>query len=249
MNGRAPRKGLDLVEQASAVEASLWRRLRFEQESSCRHALFNRYLALARAIANGEYSRRPPYGLERADFQQLAVSGLLEAIDQYDPLHGAPFAAFARRRIRGAIADGAAKSSEAGTQYSQRRRIELDRLRSLGATSIDESADYLSQLAELSANLAIGLIAESASLVGSPTDKAHHTHSPYAGASWRELQLSVAREIENLPAAERSIMELHYFNGVPFVQIAQALGVGKSRVSQLHRSAIARVRARMRRLD
>lgn len=248
MTSRTSRKGLQLLERPRAVEASLWRRLRFEQELHCRHALFNRYVGLSRAIANGEFRRRPSYGLDRDDFQQLAHRGLLEAIDQFDPLNGAPFEAFARHRIRGAIADGAAKSSEAGAHYNHRRRVEAERLRSLSTGAPDPNADYLAQLSDLSAALAIGLIAESARFAG-PGGGAPDALAPYEGVSWRETQLCVAREIERLPAVEKSVMQLHYFNDVPFVQIAQLLGVGKSRVSQLHRSAIARVRERMWRLD
>src|SRR5689334_877835 len=102
--------GLALIQRPQEVEASLWRRLRFEDEGQCRELLFNRHLALAKSIAWREYRRRPPHGLEREDFEQLAMSGLLEAIDRFDPLLGAPFASFAKHRIRGAVADGASRS-------------------------------------------------------------------------------------------------------------------------------------------
>ncbi|MET0183798.1 MAG: sigma factor, partial [Caulobacterales bacterium] len=95
--------GLKLLEIARAVESSLWRRLRFENDSACREALFNRYIRFARSVAAQEWRRRPAYGLERQDFDQLAFGGLLDAIDNFDPLHGASFESFARARIRGAI--------------------------------------------------------------------------------------------------------------------------------------------------
>ena len=41
-------------------------------------------------------------------------------------------------------------------------------------------------------------------------------------------------------------MELHYQQFVPFVEIAEMLGVTKGRVSQIHRAAIERVRALVR---
>lgn len=41
----------------------------------------------------------------------------------------------------------------------------------------------------------------------------------------------------------------HYFNGVEFKHIAELLGVSKGRVSQLHRAALEKVRARLRLSD
>lgn len=247
MSTRAHRVGLDLIARPKQVEAALWRRLRFEQEARCREMLFNTYQALARAIAASEFRRRPAYGLERADFQQLACGGLLEAIDRFDPLRGAPFDAFAKHRIRGAIADGLARSSEAGAQYSHRRRAEVERLRSLSA-EID-SSDSIAALSDVAAALAIGLVAEGAKLIDETPGGEDRGLDAYEGVSWRDTQLSVLREIDRLPDAERTVLQQHYVNSVPFVQIAQLLGVSKGRVSQLHRSAMMRVRERLRYSD
>ena len=51
MTRSAQRAGLKLIERPLGVEASLWRRLRYEQEPHCREILFDHYLGLARAIA------------------------------------------------------------------------------------------------------------------------------------------------------------------------------------------------------
>jgi RNA polymerase sigma factor FliA len=228
----------------------LWRRLRFEQEARCRETLFNGYRALARAIARTELRRRPSYGLEKSDFEQLAYSGLLEAIDKFDPERGAPFDAFARHRIRGAITDGIAKSSEAGAQYSHRRRLETERLRSLHSDAPpNASTDYVTELSDLAAALAIGVMAENSKLLDAQLDAGGPGLDPYESLSWREMQLSVVKEIEQLPDAERSVMQQHYMHGVSFMQIAKLLGVSKGRVSQLHRAAVMRVRERLRYLD
>lgn len=242
------RPGLALIERAPLVEAPLWRRLRFESHASCREAIFDRYLWLARAVAGREMRRRPAYGLDRSDFQQLAYRGLLEAIDAFDPLQGPPFEAFARHRIRGAIADGVAQSSEDASLYSFRRRMQAERIRSLRTEQVD-GADRVSELADLAAALAVGWIAEHARSVDAAALDAHAGLNPYETRSWRDMQISVLREIERLPPAERSIMQQHYVHGLAFGQIAQLLGLSKGRISQLHRSAILRVRESLRQVD
>lgn len=240
-----PRLGLRLLERPSRVEAALWRRLRLEHESKCREALFELYFPLARAIAAREFRRRPPSGMERRDFEQLACGGLLEAIDRFDPLRGAPFQSFAKHRIRGAIADGAAVSSEAGAQHHNRRHLELERLHSLHAEALPGNTDYITQLADVTAALALGLIAEGAK----------HNRAPmmsglgYQSLAWRDLELSVSREIDRLPESEKTVMQQHYLHGLPFSQIAQMLGLTKGRISQLHRAAIERVRERIKYSD
>lgn len=244
MKAGAPRIGLRLIARPREVEASLWRRLRFENDDACRELLFNRQLDLARAIAIHEYRRRPAYGLDRKDFEQFAYSGLLEAIDRFNPLHGAPFDAFARRRIRGAITDGLAKSSESGAQYAHRRRVELERLRSLGTAA--PQADPIVDLSDLAIGLALGLVIESARF--SDLHAAPGELGAYESVSWRDLQVNLLKAIERLPEAEKSVMQQHYLNGVSFVQIARLLNVTKGRVSQIHSVALRRVRERLRSL-
>lgn len=238
-----PRMGLQLLERAPEVEAALWRRLRDEKDAACRERLFDHYVALAKTIARGEFRRRPAYGLERADFEQLAFGGLLEAIDKFDPLNGAPFEAFARVRIKGVIADGAMRSSEAAAQYSARRRLEQERLKSLLSRDSSADADAIAQLAELASAIAIGLIAENARLSAAqeaPLDA-------YESLAWREMQIKVVEEIGRLGGAEGTVMQQHYMNDVPFTEIAKLLGVTKGRVAQIHRAALMRLRLRLTR--
>jgi RNA polymerase sigma factor FliA len=237
--------GLKLLMQAGQVEAALWRRLRYERDPACREPIFDRYAALARAIARAEYRRRPAYGLERADFEQLAFNGLLEAIDRYDPLRGAPFEAFARPRIRGSIADGVARSSESAAQYSARRRMESERLQSLLPSAPHGEANAIAELAELASALAIGIIAENAKLASQGSGELE----AYESVAWRDMQLRVLDEIERLNGTEKTVMQQHYLNDVPFTEIARLLSLSKGRIAQIHRAALARLRTRLRRED
>jgi RNA polymerase sigma factor for flagellar operon FliA len=52
----------------------------------------------------------------------------------------------------------------------------------------------------------------------------------------------VAAHLQDLPERERSIVTLHYFHYLPFVEIAARLGVSKGRISQLHRRALEMLR-------
>lgn len=52
-----------------------------------------------------------------------------------------------------------------------------------------------------------------------------------------------------MPAAEKAVIQHHYSNGVDFTHIARALGLSKGRVSQLHHSALKRLREQLRRFE
>lgn len=236
------RAGMDLLLVPPRVEASLWRRFRFERELRCREQIFTRYRLLARALAVKHLRARPRNGVEQGDMEQFAYEGLLHAIDRFDPLRGIPFGAYARRRIIGSIADGTAQMTEMDAQYSYRRRVEQERARALVAAG--EPADPLRALADLATGLAIGLMLEGTSLI-EPSNGADHRPNAYESLAWRELQALITREIGQLPERESVIIRQHYENGVSFTHIAQLLGLSKGRVSQLHTSAIARLRARI----
>lgn len=239
---RSRRRGLDLLARPDAIEAAWWRKLRLENHEASRTKLFDHYTPLARASAAKEWRRRPAHGLDRGDFQQFALVGLLESIDRFDPLRGAPFEAFARQRIRGAISDGIARSSEAASQYTHKRRLELERLNSLAAGA--ETKDPVDALRELAVGLAIGLIAEDAAK--SIQSIAAPEPGPYETHAWRDMQNKLMAALEALKEPDRTILRQHYLHGIEFAELAKLLSLSRARISQIHRSALMALRGHLR---
>lgn len=231
---------MDLVVDPERAEASLWRRLRFEQELQCRETLFNRYFNLARAIAVRLFRQRRSARLERGDFEQFACEGLLQALDRYDPLRGVPFSAFARRRIAGNIASGIGAMSEIDAQLSCRNRIERERARSL----IAADADPLAALSDLAVGLAVGLMLDAIGLSGE--DRADPAPDAYDCLAWRETQAMLRRALADLPEQEAVVVRQHYDHGLPLAHVAALMNLSRGRISQLHRSALDRLHKRMR---
>ena len=233
------------MEKPEAIEASNWRRLRFENESSCRETLFQFHLPTAKAIAGREFSRRPAYGLEREEFNQLAYAGLLEAIDRFDPLFGVKFQSFAGPRIRGSISDGLQISSEDGAGFTFRQRVERERVKSIMTNLENEDHDALDRLGELVIGLALGLLAES--------DDALTPDGPYEPTygtlEWRELVVSIQQGISRLSADESFVLQQHYFNNVAFKTIAELMKLSPGRVSQLHRRGLMQLREELGTFD
>jgi len=237
-------RGLTLILRPRAVEAAMWRKLVVERVAEFREVIFSYHRNSARVIALGEYRRLPRQGLERSDFEQIAYRGLLEAIDRFDPLRGVPFEAYVRPRIKGLIADALSCSTEAGAMWREARKVQRQRVQSLLVDSegAEHKNDPMGQLADLVAMLAAGMmIAEPG---GDP--EAADKNDPYTTLAWRQMQVAVERELATLPTQERLVLEHHYRGGVAFNEIADLLGLGRSRVSQIHRSALSRLRTRLR---
>lgn len=240
---RLPR-GLDLIVRPERAEALLWVRLRLEQRTEAREPLFNRYRSFARSVA----LRVRPWG-QRAtasDAEQLAYTGLLQAIDAFDPLRGSRFESFAKPRIVGSVRDGFAQSSELEAQWTYRRKQERDRLRSLRESRGAEEPDPIEALGEIAACLAIGLMLDGTGVIASE-QAADPAPSAYDSLEWRQTLQVLKREVEQLPAAEATVIRQHYLHGLPFAQVAELMGVTRGRISQLHTAALTRLRKRISR--
>lgn len=235
-------RGLRLVTRPERVEALLWATLRFDNRQESREPLFHLYQPYARAIA----ARHRPRGRDcsaASDAEHWAYEGLLQAIDSFDPLRGAPFPGFARRRIIGSIRDGFAHATELDAQHSVRRRLERERLRSFKESDVGEK-DAIERIAEIAVGLAIGLMLEGTGLIGGD-DEPDTTANAYDSLAWRQTQSLLGRAVDTLSEREASIIHNHYEHGLSFTQIAELLGVSRGRVSQIHREALLKLRKKI----
>jgi RNA polymerase sigma factor for flagellar operon FliA len=246
---RQPRRassGLDVLVRPDRAEASLWRRFRATGQGKLRDSLFDRYSRFAASLARRHGRRVNADRDVRDDLEQCAYRGLLEAIDRYDPLKGVPFMAFASSRIAGSIVDGMGRLSEWGAQFRFRRRLERERMASLVARDDDAKASSaIEQLAELVTELAFGLML-AAEERAAPNAISGGPDNGFDSLAWRETQVVLHRRVTELPEPERSVVRQHYQQDLPFAEIADMLGLSRGRISQLHKSALGKLRKSMR---
>jgi len=222
-------------------------------QAEARHRLFDHYVGFARGLAWKAFQRRTLGDLELADLRQLASTGLIEAIDRFDPDRGVDFRAYAGRRISGSISDGIARSSEMRRQQSARMRIRKERVRALlpeeGTEGLSDR-DAVEALAELAVGLALGMMLEDTGLyvdqASTPSTRVARA-SAYDSAAWHELTMRLAREIDDLPERQAMILRKHYLDSLDFDTLARLLALSKGRISQLHRSALVTLRKRLAR--
>jgi len=227
--------------QAAAGLWDGWERTRGVDE---RARLASFYREFARILAARCFGNRYSQELEFGDYLQLAQIGMLEAIDRFDPARGVPFEAYAEHRIVGAILNGAESLSEKQRQVATRVSMRRERARSLveGAQSgAPDTTAALQRFADLAAGLALGLLLEDAAIVAD-VEKVDPSATPYECLEVAQLRERIDKLVDELPDAERRVIRHHYYQHVPFDEIARASNLSKGRISQIHHAAIKRLR-------
>lgn len=238
-------RGLSLLTWPEREEAALWRRLRDHAQTAARARLFNLYVHLARSVARKHVRRNglPDHVLD--DAVQFACKGLLEAIDRFDPERGVPFAAFARPRLAGAVVDGIGRLDERSAQLRFRRRAERERLQSLMPVDDRGGESAIAELTELIAELALGLMLDAEMRHGT-NDVVGLPDNGFDRLAWRETQGLLLEGVRQLPDLEQTVVRQHYENDLLFSEIATMLDLSRGRISQLHKSALTRLRKSMK---
>ncbi len=208
---------------------------------------------------------RLPQHVPLEDLVQSGVLGLIEAFRHFDPTRKVQLKSYARMRIQGAILDGLReldwsprtlrKKARQLEEGQQALRAQLGRAPSETelATKLGLSLEGLQHLlAELH-----GL--EVASLhVPGPKDSVGDDllnclpcaadEDPWNSCLRSEMNALLARVMGELPPRKRQVLTLYYFEELPMKDVGRALGVGESRVSQIHTAAMVQLKVRMREL-
>jgi RNA polymerase sigma factor for flagellar operon FliA len=232
-------------------ETQLWQRLREHGDPQARELLLARHMPYARVVATSYYAKRFHDEIEFGDYLQYASVGLLEAMERYEPNHGAQFRTFAARRMHGAILDGLERLTEKQQQISARQRIRKERMAALKELAAEQagvraggSPKSTEQLFKFVVDVGLGLalawMLEGSSMVDEP-ERAESVPF-YREVEMRELRQRLVRAVEALPPQERTVIRSHYLQDVSFEEIAAKLNVTRGRISQIHRQALLRLR-------
>jgi RNA polymerase sigma factor for flagellar operon FliA len=242
----------------------LWARWRGGADAAAREELISRHLGYARIVAASYYARRLHDEIEFDEYLQFASLGLVESVDRFDPAVGAQFKTFAARRMHGAILSGVERLTEKQQQIAARQRLRRERVESIkdraceaghpsnGAGSTDEKARatcpeaLFGYLAEVGIGLALSCLLEGTGMVDDPSQApadAPDTH--YQPVELRQLQRHVRELVGRLSDQEQIVIRYHYLQERGFDEVAVRLGVTKGRVAQIHRKALAALRAHL----
>ena len=180
---------------------------------------------------------------------------LMNAIEKFDPAHGAKFETYAIPRIRGAILDSLRALDWVPRSVRSRSRSVQDAIATLehelGRTPTDdEIASALkittAELEQWLADIAAGSVGPLDHVAMDSAASENTTElQPGHALEQQELRDAMRSEITRLPEREQAVLILYYEDGLTLSEIGEALGVTESRVSQIHTKAVLQLRSRL----
>ena len=179
------------------------------------------HLAFARAVASRALDPRCR-GADREDLIAWGVLGLVQAAQRYRDDTGAPFGAYAARRVRGQVLD-ALRDRDPLTR-SARRAYRAAR---------EQDADLPPPVVEVSLDRCIEVGLE-------PPQPTAIVRDRCRSDQWQR----VARQLRALAPLERKVLVLSFARGLTLKEIGAQIGLSESGVCRLRARALRHVRAR-----
>lgn len=240
----------------------MWKNYLSSQSIPLRNKLVEHYRPLVHMMA-ARLAQKLPAQISYDEICSAGYDGLLEAVQAYDPAHKAKFETFCQQRIHGAVMDwlrtldGQSRTVRSFEKQRMARKELLDS--SLGrpptenelAQGMDMSLERYNELSRLSR---LGHEVHLSAVQND--DDGQHRGSP---GGWdvkdgRAVDPSsrVARSMltdfisKGLNREERLVLVLYYTEGLTMAEIGLVLDLSESRVSQIHKDVIARLRRRFK---
>ncbi len=223
-----------------------------------RDLLLMEHLPTVRYLARRIHERLPQH-VDLDDLVSAGVVGLIDAFSKFDHTKKVQFKSYAQFRIRGAILDSLRTLDWSPRELRRKGRAVEEAIRSVTqrvgrAPSEQEIAsemeltlgEYQLLLGDLK-GLEIGSLHIERSEDSGDDELAYIPGSPEDDPLFRclkgEMKQRLADAIDDLPEKERMVLTLYYYEELTMKEIGLTLGVVESRVSQIHSSAVLRLRS------
>lgn len=240
----------------------VWRRYKRNGNGELRNQLVERYLHLVKYNAERIHAKLPDE-VELDDLISAGIFGLMGAIDAFDLTRGVKFETYCAPRIRGSILDEL-RSWDWVPRLVRIRAHQLERaikdveLEVGRAPTEQELAGHLNMSRKEFSKLlrdatAIGLVSLSRRFFETDSSKEvreidvlqdRRVTDPLIEVHKRDIKEVMTR---GLSRAEALIIILYYYEEMTMKEIGHTLDLSESRVSQMHSSILARLRAQLNR--
>jgi len=238
----------------------VWSEYKATRSEKLRNGLMEHYLHLVRYNAE-RIKVKLPDEVELDDLMSAGIFGLMDAIAAFDLDRGVKFETYCAPRIRGAILDELRSMdwvprlvrSRTHKMDGASRQLEMELGR---APTNDEIAKKLqinmSEFDKMAKDAyAVGVVSLSRKWFETDSNKDVREidvlEDKRGADPVREIQRKDLKELitKGLSRAERLIIILYYFEEMTMKEIGATLDLSESRVSQMHSSILARLKAQM----
>ena len=254
---KAPPKPIPLSERPID---QIWREYRTSPTTEVRNFLIARHLDLV-AYAAERLHKRLPSEVEINDLKSAGAFGLMDAVDSFDPDRGVKFETYCTQRIRGAMFDEL-RSMDWVPRLVRSRTAKVEKVRKSiemetgsrptedeVAKRLNVSGDEFEKLQKDSRPISMVSLTRKCFETDSSKDVREidvvedgRQENPLQAVQKQDLQALITK---GLSRAERLIVILYYYEEMTMKEIGSTLDLSESRVSQMHSSILARLKAQM----
>lgn len=250
------------ADPATMTIETVWMEYRRTHGEPLRKRLIEHYLPLV-GYAAARIRTRMPFDVDVEDLRQSGIFGLMNAIDSFDLSRNIKFDTYCAPRIRGAILDEmraldwVPRLVRARTAKMDKARRELEMKHGRTATEQEVAAQLglnMEQYEAIEKDTSPASVHSLNHKWAQPDGSKDPQESDFLAdarlpdphsCAWRsDLKSYVTR---GLTRAERLVLILYYYEQMSMKEIGDLLELSESRISQLHESILARLKARMHR--
>lgn len=222
-----------------------------------RNIIIGGYIYYVQYLVN-KMAHKVPEGLSKEDLVQAGMCGLIEAVERFNPINGNKFETYAKIRIQGSIYDH--------IRYYKKNNLGISRIKSTRIREIIEKKNELEQT--LNRTPSKGEIAEALNITtaeyekilqekevkvfyeedyldkksGSFDSRDRAIENPEEGYLVKE-ELSILRQkMQQLNDVQQQVLQMYYYDECNFKEIGEELSLTESRISQIHKKAIFRLK-------
>lgn len=214
---------------------------------AARDELVARHRGLAEAMAHRYQGR----GIAAEDLSQVAVLGLLKAIDRFDPDRGVAFSSFAVPTILGELRRHFRDHgwSVSVPRRLQELRLRADHVREQLAHELGREPTWVevAQGCDASAD-EVAMALDGLRTAYRPESLERHLLDAGSGddvAGEVTTAVLVEQGLSSLPERDRRVVRLRYWEGLTQQQIADRVGVSQMQVSRVLRASLDRMQRRL----
>ncbi len=242
----------------------VWVEYKQTGSETIRDFLLTKYLKLVKYNAERIHSKLP-VEVDVEDLQSAGIFGLMDAVDAFDLDRGVKFETYCAPRIRGAILDELRSMdwvprlvrSRTSKVEGARKRLAMQMGRNPTddeiAKELEVDGDEYKKMAKDAG--AVGMVSIHRKWFETDSNKDvreidvlkdQRQPNPLSQVQKRDLKDLMTK---GLSRAERLILVLYYYEEMTMKEIGQTLDLSESRVSQMHSSILARLKAQMQHRD
>jgi len=241
---------------------ALWKKYLKTRKPVLRNRLVEHYANLVHLQA-ARLSRKLPAQVSYDEICSAAFDGLIEAVESYDPRRKAKFETFCQQRIVGAVMDWlrSLDPQSRTIRTFEKRRLQVREMldAELGRPPMHEEVaarmnisqdryDQLSRISQLGREVHFSAMEPHTDHRGRPTDRTWDVGDPRQTDPSQRAARELLTEYltRGLSREERLVLVLYYYEDLTMAEIGLVLDLSESRVSQIHKDVLNRLRQRFR---